>query len=270
MNAINLHLDHQLFNRFADLLYDEAGIRIHPEKTNFLVNRLKRKLNELELENFDAYYRYLMQHQETELPSFIDLVTTNETFFFRAPKHFNFLVKEVLPGLNPLNISMWSAACSNGSEAYSLAITLYENMKGLSLENLNLFASDIDKNSLKMADQGIYNKYALRLAKPEFLEKYFTPLKHDEFRVKPILRQSIKLGHHNLMETFNKRKMDVIFCRNVLIYFDQMSKTKAISNLIDVLKPGGYLFVGESEIISDHPDIERIETTICRKKRAHY
>lgn len=266
MHKINLQLDTHLFNRFAEILYTEAGIRIHEEKINFLVNRLKRVLLELNLENFEDYYRYLVQNRNTEIPKFIESITTNETFFFRAPKHFNFLVKNIIPSLNHIDISIWSAACSNGSEAYSLAISLFENIGNLTPENLEIFASDIDSTSLKQAHNGIYNRYALRLCKPEFLDKYFIPVTHGDFQVKPFLRNAIKLGRHNLLEPFRQRKLDVIFCRNVLIYFDYESKTKVFDNLINALKPGGYLFLGESEIIPDRPDIERLESTICRKK----
>ena len=175
------------------------------------------------------------------------------------------LSKEILPNLGNNDVRIWSAACSSGEEPYSLAIVTMERLMNYHQRKVELFASDIDYDILKKASEGIYNSYALRFVKPDMLKKYFKPLSDDYYQIKPGLREKVKLGHHNLQIPFPKGKVDIIFCRNVLIYFDNISKEKVFNNLAGSLKPGGYLFLGESEIVPDIPGFSRIKPSVTRK-----
>ena len=252
---------------FAEVAYRELGIRISPQKKALMSNRLGRRVRELHLSSYRAYYEYLVQHFKTEIQHFTDAVTTNETYFFRGPRHFHTLSKKVLPELKGDSVEVWSAASSTGEEPYSLAIALRERLPNAGSRRIKVYASDINVSVLKRASEGVFGSYALRLVRPEHLQKYFTPLDAERYQITPAIRKMVSYGHHNLIQPFPKGKLDFIFCRNVLIYFDDKSKQIVFKNLINALKPGGYLFLGESEIAPDLPGMQRIEASVARKKR---
>ncbi|MBF0349545.1 MAG: protein-glutamate O-methyltransferase CheR [SAR324 cluster bacterium] len=258
-------LTNQELEQFAEIAYKELGIIISNQKHALLQNRLGRRLRELGLRSFREYYQYLLAHK-AETQEFIEAVTTNETYFFRCPKHFHMLGQQIFPNIKSELINIWSAACSNGSEPYSLAIVAHERLPDFEKRSVNVWASDIDLKILKKADEGVYDTHLLRLAREDVLHKYFIQIKPQLYQVIPALREMLLLGQHNLQHRFNKAKMDVIFCRNVLIYFDNQSKQTVFQNLIEALKPGGYLFLGESEIIPDLPGMHRIDASVAVKK----
>lgn len=255
----------QELEKFTALAYEETGIRISSQKMELMQNRLIQRLRELNLSSFHAYYEYLKKNWATELPNFIEKITTNETYFFRCPRHFYLLSKHVYPQLPAGDINIWSAASSSGEEPYSLAISVLERMPNVQNRKVRVYASDIDRQVLKKASEGIYGDYALRFVRPEHLKKYFTPINNGNFQVKSQLREMLLLGQHNLKQVFPKGKLDIIFCRNVLIYFDEASKTQVLNNLFAALKVNGYLFLGESEIIPSVSGISRIEASVAQK-----
>ena len=255
----------QELKKFSQIIYQETGIRITSHKLELVQNRLGQRLHQLNLRSFRAYYDFLNTHWAQELPHFIETITTNETYFFRCPWHFAFLTQQIFPQLPESNVDIWSAASSSGEEPYSLAIALLERLPGAESRKMRVFASDIDRKILKKASEGIYSDYALRFVQPAHLKKYFTALNNGKFQVIPKLRQMILLGQHNLQVPFPKGKMDIVFCRNVLIYFDEQSKIQVFQNLLDALKMGGYLFLGESEIIPNLPAIKRVKASVAIK-----
>lgn len=259
------NLTTQELEKFANLAYKETGIRISSQKLELMQNRLGRRMRELSLSSYQAYYDYIMSHWEQELSQFIETITTNETYFFRCPRHFHLLSKNVFPSMPDGNIDVWSAACSSGEEPYSLAIALLERLPNARSRKIRIFASDIDRKVLKKASEGIYGDYALRFVKPEHLKKYFKPVGAGQFQINREIRQMVLFGQHNLQLPFPKAKVDLIFCRNVLIYFDENSKNLVFKNMLDALKRNGHLFLGESEIVPSLAGISRVEASVAKK-----
>lgn len=251
--------------QFAEIAYRETGIRITAQKLELMNNRLSRRLRQLGLDSYREYFDWVNENKDEEMTRFIQLITTNETYFFRCPKHFFLLSKQILPDWNASEIVVWSSACSTGEEPYSLAILLKERLPQAERRAIRIFASDIDEGVLKRAHQGVYSSYAMRLVRPEHKKQYFVELPDGDFRIRPELRQMVKLGKHNLKQPFPHGNVDILFCRNVLIYFDERSKQKVYHNLINSLNPGGVLFLGESEIIPELPGLTRLEANVARK-----
>lgn len=262
----NTSLTDSEFQKFSDQAYQLLGIRLSPQKKDLLNNRLRGRLKALNIDSFKEYYRYLQQHQAQETPEFISAVTTNETFFFRCEAHFNLLAQQVFPRLTKSRIRVWSAACSTGAEPYSLAISLIEKLPQFQQRQIEIIASDIDRDILKQAHEGIFANYALRLVSPERIKKYFIPLESGHYQIQSKLRKMIQIGQHNLLAPFPKEKMDLIFCRNVLIYFDQQSKEIVLNHLYHALNPGGFLFLGESEIIPHDLKMRSLSASVAQKE----
>ncbi len=252
-------------SKFADIAYQQTGIRLTANKLELMNNRLGRRLRDLNLDSYRKYLRYLKENLKLEISNFIQAITTNETYFFRYPFHFYMLSKEVFPALQGNEITLWSAACSSGEEAYSLAIVCQERLPNFFSRRVNIYASDIDLSVLKKAHEGVYNSYSLRNVRKDHLKKYFQPVNSDYYRIDPGLRDRVALGQHNLKKLFPRGKVDLLFCRNVLIYFDNESKDLVLENLVKSLKPGGYLFLGESEIVPDMPELIRLKSSVARK-----
>ncbi|MCG8337068.1 MAG: protein-glutamate O-methyltransferase CheR [Proteobacteria bacterium] len=251
--------------KFADIAYQQTGIRLTANKLELMNNRLGRRLRDLNLDSYRKYLRYLRENLAVELSNFIQVITTNETFFFRYPFHYYLLSKEIFPTLKGSEVTIWSAACSSGEEAYSLAIVCQERLPNFFNRQVNIYASDIDLSVLKKAHDGVYNSYALRNVRKEHLTKYFRPVDREYYRIDPSLRERVALGQHNLKKLFPRGKVDILFCRNVLIYFDDESKNLVLENLVRSLKPGGYLFLGESEIVPDMPELTRMKSSVAKK-----
>ncbi len=262
----SLTLTKQELEKFADIAYRETGIRISPQKLELMNNRLSRRLRELNLRSFRDYLEMLQRPGSNEMSNFVETITTNETYFFRCPRHFRLLSRQILNTFQSPTIDVWSAACSTGEEPYSLAIALLERMPNARNRKIRIFASDIDRKVLKKASDGVYGDYALRFVRPEFLKKYFIPLNNGMYQVIPELRQMVLFGQHNLQNPFPKGKVDLIFCRNVLIYFDDQSKDQVFRNLLGALRPNGYLFLGESEIVPPLSGVHRVEASVAQKK----
>lgn len=251
--------------KFAEIAYQYTGIRLTVNKLELMNNRLGRRLRDLKLGSYKKYLEYLRKNLHVELNNFIQVITTNETYFLRCPMHFYLLSKEIFPKLKDHEISLWSAACSSGEEPYSLAMVCRERLPNFMSRQVSIYASDIDYDVLRKAHEGIYNSYSLRLVKPELINKYFEPLNSNYFKIIPAIRKMIAYGRHNLNELFPHGQVDIVFCRNVLIYFDNDSKKRVLENLIKTLKPGGYLFLGESEIIPDMPNLIRVKSSVAQK-----
>jgi chemotaxis protein methyltransferase CheR len=269
-------LDKQQFDRFCEFIYRASGIRIADNKQSLLSNRIRRRLSEGQ--DFDAYYRYLTSPRgRGELQHFIDAITTNETFFFRTERHFEWLRSEFLDeltaaerrGERPRELRIWSAACATGAEPYSIAICLLENRHRLRDWTLSILGTDISEEALRTAREGRFRPRAVEAVTERQLLRYFEEPTEGELRqVRAPVREIVRFERHNLMTPIDAAPFDCVFIRNVLIYFDRQSKEVVVKNLIDAITPGGYLVVGPSEGIYNMLDpLERQTTFLYRKPR---
>ena len=246
----------EVFKQFRDFIYEKSGIFIPDNKKYFLENRLGRRIQELNLKGYEDYLynlRYNSDHHE--LQRLFDLITTNETFFFREPQQFEVFRGELLNQIAAQNsktgrrdIKIWSAASSTGEEAYTVSIVLLEKVE-LGGFKKDIFASDISESVLASARAGVYGSYAIRNVPSAYLNKYFKNT-DQQYSLSNAVKSMVKFSKVNLVEEKDVRMIrgvDVIFCRNVLIYFDDKARQKVVSHLYDALRPGGYLIVGTSE-----------------------
>ncbi len=260
----------QEFALFQRLIYKIAGINMSDAKKVLLVGRLQRRLRHYEMETFTEYYRMLAtgQHPE-ELQTMVDLLTTNETYFFREPKHFDFLRDEVLPRrMRGTTFRVWSAASSTGEEAYTLAMLLAEHLTDAPWE---IVGSDISTQVLEKARRGHYPLDRNEGIPPAFLKKYCLKgvrAQAGTFLIAPELRQRVSFHQVNLTLPVRESlgMFEVIFLRNVMIYFDTETKRKVVENLLPHLVPGGHFIIGHSETLNGVTrDLESVRPTIYRK-----
>lgn len=249
------NLSDSTFKAFQTFIYDKAGIHYPDEKLGLLSNRIKTRLRRLKMDGYEGYLKILKAGQAVdELQQFLNAITTNETYFFRCEKHWDFFrewlrhKKEEGRGKRNKSLSIWSAAASNGSEAYSIVITLQEilgpDFDGYRIE---ILGTDLNDAVLEEARQAIYRPYALGQTPAQVQKRYFKKLSDDEFQFEPKLKRMVKFTTHNLKDPLNHARFDFIFLRNVMIYFDIPSKENVLSHMRKVLVPGGFLVVGESE-----------------------
>ena len=243
------------FDQLRKLLYANAGIVLNDSKKILLTGRLAKRLNALGLATYNQYFKYVSdsQHQD-ELDFMVDLLTTNETYFFREPKHFDFLRDEVLPTVKPGQpFRVWSAASSIGAEAYTIAMLLAD---GLGESGAwDILGTDISNSVLEKARLGVYSINEAEKIPPQYLKKYCLKgvrTQEGTLQIDRRLRQRVRFEKTNLIaDRFTKPgDFDVIFLRNVLIYFDTPTKAKVVGNLLPCLKRGGYLIVGHSETLN--------------------
>ena len=237
------------FKQLRDFIYDKSGIFIADTKKYLLENRLSKRIQEKKLSGYEDYLYVLLYGNATdELPALLDAITTNETYFFREPQQLDVFIDHLVPSLlkKQKDISIWSAACSTGEEPYTLAILISD--KGYSIKK-EIIGSDISDRVLESAKKAVYNSYSMRNIPIQYCGKYFKP-NGQNYELIPPLKSSVKFMNINLIDEKKMKLMggkDIIFCRNVLIYFDDKAKKKAVSLLYDSLKPGGYLIIGLSE-----------------------
>lgn len=260
----------QEFALFQRLIYKIAGISMADSKKTLLVGRLQKRLRHHGLENYTKYYRMLStgEHPE-ELQIMVDLLTTNETYFFREPKHFDFLRNEILPrrkSSGPFRV--WSAASSSGEEAYTLAMTLADTLRDAPWE---IVGSDISTQVLEKARRGHYPMDRIEGIPPGFLNKYCLKGVRSQagsFLIAPALRERVSFRQVNLTLPVDRDLglFEVIFLRNVMIYFDMKTKRSVIDNLLPHLIPGGYLIIGHSETLNGISEgLSLVGPTIYRK-----
>lgn len=255
-----------------------TGIVVSDDKFDMFYARLSRRVRKLGLKDFSEYCKYIKDDKgDDEVLELVNAVTTNLTAFFRENHHFEFLRDTVIPKLLKENkderkIRIWSAGCSTGEEPYSLAVTLKENLPPGLPWDTQILATDIDSNVLAKASKGVYAEDRVKDIPTKILRSWFMKGKGENagsVRVKPEARSLINFGQLNLMEDWSVGDIkDVIFCRNVVIYFDRESKTRLINRYADNLKDGGYLFIGHSESLYKISDrFELIGNTIYQKIR---
>ncbi|HEX7853497.1 MAG TPA: protein-glutamate O-methyltransferase CheR [Sphingobium sp.] len=248
------------FKALAALIYDETGIKMPPTKLTMLEGRLRRRVRATGMSSLDAYCSHVLSDAATpeERVHLVNAVTTNKTDFFREPKHFEYLAETVLPNYvrdGRRRIRCWSAACSTGAEPYTLAMVLDDFAERRGGPDFDILATDLDTDVLATAVKGIYPDEMLEPVPREMRRRYVLSPKDEsrrDVRISPVLRQKIGFGRLNLMDVRYPigEAVDMIFCRNVLIYFDKPTQRQVVLRLCENLKPGGYLFFGHSESIA--------------------
>lgn len=262
------------FQRFRTLIYDESGISLGEQKKPLLASRLSKRLRDLDLSTFSEYYAKVAEDQtREEFTRLLDLISTNKTDFFREPKHFDFLRDRIIPDLEPIKrIRIWSSACSTGEEPYTIAMTLFENLQNPTAWDCKILASDLSTRVLAKASSGLYDEDRFRGVPSEVVKRHFLRGRGDQqgvFKVKPHLSDVITFRRLNLMDDHFpiKHPLDLIFCRNVMIYFDRPTQERLVNKFHDYLIPGGYLFIGHSESLQwlTHP-FKAIAPTIYQRE----
>ncbi|MGD0796902.1 MAG: protein-glutamate O-methyltransferase CheR [Acidobacteriaceae bacterium] len=249
------------FDKIAQLAYDHFGVDLRNGKQGLVAARLGKKLRELNLKSFQAYYDYVKADRSgAALTAMVDHLTTNHTSFFREPRHFDLLRTTIVPTLiaRP-SIHIWSAACSSGEEPYTIAMSLLEAFPREAAAKVHIKATDISTRVLDKAKSGIYPAERTTGIPPAFLQKYMqkgAPGAPDAYRFKPEVRGMIDFAHLNLMGPLPQGyRASVIFCRNIMIYFDKPTQQRLVGRLAEHLEDGGYLFIGHSESLNNitHP-----------------
>lgn len=255
------------FRLLRDLVYDYCGIYFQDDVVYLLERRLNARLRHLELGSFLEYYRFLRfnSKRRPELEEIVELLTTNETYFFREQYQLRAFSEEILPELIERNrkqqrIRIWSAGCSTGEEAYTIAMLIFEQPR-LASWNIEVFGNDISRKVLQTARSGIYGKSSFRVIDPYFKNKYFKA-HGDKYRIDERLRSIASFGQLNLLDDEMLQlvgRFDVVFCRNVLIYFDKSARKKTVSTFYNKLTELGYLLLGHSEsLINISTDFELV------------
>jgi len=249
------------FSYIARLLFDQFGIYLGDQKRILVAGRLSKRLRELRLATFTEYIDFLCADRTGgELSELINRITTNHSFFFRERDHFDFLSKSMLPTIDsrknsavPYPLRIWSAGCATGEEVYSIGMLLREYYgTRLTSVDAGLLATDISLAALHEAEAGEYPGMKLRELPQSYRNAYFMHKNADIFSISDDIRKMVMFKRLNLMsDTYPMRgQFDAVFCRNVMIYFNQESRIKVVNALFKCVKPGGYLFIGHSESLS--------------------
>lgn len=254
-----LEMPYELFSQWRKFIYEKTGIYFQDNKKYLLESRLMRRLLHLKMNSYQDYFNFIQNTAQGkyELRYLYDAITINETFFFRNQAQLDALVLNVIPELivekrkNKQNkIKIWSAAVSSGEEAYSIAMMINDFVSNKYPDfEFELLGTDISNTALEAAVKGIYGEYSIRNVPLQFLKRYFKKT-DNYYEISPIIKGMVDFKYLNLYEDFaiiGLGNVDVIFCANVLIYFDQNSKIKVINNLYRMLNKNGYLFIGYSE-----------------------
>ncbi|MFQ5462315.1 MAG: CheR family methyltransferase [Phycisphaerae bacterium] len=269
-------------NEFADmteLVYNRTGIFLPESKLNLLSNRLRRRLRQLNLESFRQYYELLLSEAgcKKELPFFLSAVTTNETYFFRNDALWDYLRKTWIPerrrhaaATQKKSMRIWSAASSSGEEAYTAAICLRETLQDFSTWQITIVGTDISQKMLDHARAGIYNDYAVSKTPAGTLQRWFKKA-DDGYRLKDEIKRLVRFQFHNLRDALPEEPFDLVFLRNVLMYFDEPMKQTVLGRVTDATQPGGYVFIGDVDPVRSTPalrdtlDLEFLGPNLYRK-----
>ena len=259
-------LSDRQFQSIAALVQRRVGIQLPPAKRTMVEGRLRKRVRALGLASLDDYGRHLFEGNNLsgELPDLIDCITTNKTDFFREPAHFDFLRDRALPALLPTRgrapLKVWSAACSIGAEAYTIAMVLAEKQAKGPRFDYAILGTDISSEVLKAARTAIYPSAMVDPVPHELRERYVMVARNagrQEVRIVPELRRRAQFHQLNLMDDSYPfdRDVDVIFCRNVLIYFDKPTQKAVLRRLAGHLRPGGFLVLGHSESMAGGSEV---------------
>ncbi len=272
-------MSHTDFARFSQLIYELCGINLHEGKKELVKARLGKRIRSGGFQSFRDYYQHVVEDRTgQELIHLLDSISTNFTSFFREPQHFDYLRREFLPEYicgkkeRGRKLQFWSAGCSSGEEAYSIAMTLLETMENPASWALKILGTDLSTRVLKEAESGIYPQEKIRSLPPPLIKKYF--LRGSDrwkgyARVKESLKHYVTFRRLNLMEPFSfPQSLDGIFCRNVMIYFDKRTQASLVRRFHECLAAGGVLLIGHSESLAgiQHP-FRYVKPAVYQKER---
>ena len=255
MTLTALQLTDGHFKKISRLVYESCGIKLKDGKEALVRARIMKRIRALGMGSFGDYIRYIESDKGAqELGLMIDVMTTNKTSFFRESAHFDLLRDTILPDLKNGRMRIWSAACSSGEEPFTISIVLKENIPDIEHKDVRILATDISARMLAKAREASYSEETVQNLPRPLLQKYFIRVQNGHapaYRAKESIRALIKLAWLNLMAPWPmKGPFNIIFCRNVMIYFDRQTQQRLINRFWDLLQPGGYLFVGHSEGLS--------------------
>jgi len=256
---MTLGMKPETFKCFREMIYARSGLDFIESKKYLLESRLRPRLTAVHCQTYEEYYNYLRfdPHREKELIELFNCVTTNETFFFRDSAQVDCFRQSILPQAihareKVRKLRIWSAGCSSGEEPFTLAMVMTEEFPALAGWHVEILATDLSEQVLASARRGVYGPYSVRYVPSAYLKKYFTT-KDGQYTVGPDLRKMVTFSSLNLYDAFRMRAfrdIDVIFCRNVLIYFDQEARRKIVTSFYDALHDQGVLMIGFSESLS--------------------
>ncbi len=242
-----------------DLIAESCGLHFDEKKFYFIEKRIAKRIKATNTQSAKDYFRLLKLGQNhDEMKELVASLTTNETYFYRYQPQLESFAEEALPMIcnakrekKDYKINIWSAGCSSGEEPYTVHILLKEYLKDFPEWNIKILATDIDYQILEKAREGLYEKRAVKDVKPEILEKYFTRI-GSKYQICQDIKSNVSFDYANLMNRREMRSigdMDFVFCRNVLIYFDDNARKQVVNSIYDCLQPGGFIFLGHSESV---------------------
>jgi chemotaxis protein methyltransferase CheR len=251
-------LSEEEFRRLCDYLYRRTGMVFTEAKRYYVERRVVERMSATDSGSFASYFARLRTNVQGEIEQFVNAFTVNETYFYREDHQLKCLTTDLLAQRvgsrgKGAPVRIWSVPCSTGEEPYSVALWLLENWPLVDEHEIEISGSDIDTRVLEFAREGIFGKRALMRLAPHLIDKYFTPLRDERWQILDDLRRSVAFSAVNIVapgETRPHGQFDVIFCRNVLIYFDDASRRMAAENLYENLLPGGFICLGHTESMS--------------------
>jgi chemotaxis protein methyltransferase CheR len=257
-------LTEEEFAKFAKLIYEESGIFLKDTKITLLSNRLRKRLNALGIDEFSAYYDFIHslppKQKGVEYEKLLDVVSTNETYFFRNERHFDALSRFCLPEIAKVKkekrLRIWSAACSTGEEPYTIAVCVKEQERLFHGWEIEILATDIAPSVLEFALVGEYSGRRIEKVPPDILNKYFTQNTHDPhvYAINDDVKKMVTFTYHNFFKSPFPKDIDIIFCRNVMIYFDKKHQVDLVAKFYQCMLEHGYLFIGHSETLHSISD----------------
>jgi chemotaxis protein methyltransferase CheR len=256
-NVDRVDLTDEEFRLLAAFIHEHAGLFFDESNRFLLESRLQNRLRDHHFDSFLKYYHYLLYHQDrvAEINAMLDVITTNETYFYREKYQLDALLEEILPDLarrkaSTRKLRMWSAGCSTGEEPYTLAIIMKESGLFDDSWKVDIIGTDISQRVLRTARKAVYSQSSFRATDDGFAERYFSKTQDGKYSIDESIKSMVHFGHMNLMD----EKMmgligecDIIMCRNVIIYFDVNAKAKVVNSFFRKLVPEGYLLLGHSE-----------------------
>ncbi|MBF0507508.1 MAG: protein-glutamate O-methyltransferase CheR [Deltaproteobacteria bacterium] len=257
-----MKLSFEDYKRIRDFIYRQTGIMFDDKKMFYIKKRLDVRINDTGAVDYVDYFRDLRfcDPQRLELQALVNLLTTNETYFFREFEQLASFAEHCLQEtcqakrkLGRWRLRLWSAGCSTGEEPYTLAIILREMLEDFDDWNITIYGTDINTRVLETAQHAVYEQRAVKDVPPEYLAKWFTSTSEKRYRVQQQIKNTVEFERVNLKnpaELTRFSDIDFVFCRNVLIYFDNESRAQVVSSFHDCLNPGGYIFLGHSESLS--------------------
>lgn len=253
-----IHVTQEEVRRLCEFLYRRTGMLFSDNKRYYIDRRLAERIAATGSASFVAYFAMLRSDAEHEIEQLVNAFTVNETYFYREEHQLRCMTSSLLGDLMRRkqpgeSFRIWSIPCSTGEEPYSIALWLMEHWGDVDKYNIEIVGSDIDTRALKAAAAGIYGERALMRLSRDVVRRYFKPLGNERYEIDPGLRDSVQFTKANLIDPIDiaqYRDFDIVFCRNVLIYFDDSSRRSAAENLYDSLRPGGYICLGHSETMS--------------------